>query len=87
MNSSATVLVSVEHIACTSAGNNLPVGLEGKLGRASGPQVPVTTSNATVSLTIDGFHSHWQVKTVHKANIVKVWISKGKFGKCRWGLS
>lgn len=59
MNSSATVFVGVEHIACTPTPNNLPVGLEGELGGASGPQVPVTTSNATVSHTIEGFHSHW----------------------------
>jgi len=78
--SSTTVFVGVESITCAPASNDLPVGLNSQSGRAILSEVPITTRNATISLAINRRNYYRQIKSIDKANIVEINITKSELG-------
>lgn len=80
----ATVLVRIEHVAGASTSNDAATRFNSQLFRTIRPQVSITSGPATIPLAIHGFNAHRQVKSIDKANIVKIRCCKGKFSKgCR----
>lgn len=76
---SATILIFVKYIASTPTRDDLPVGFQGQLRRAVGPQIGVTSGGAAVPFAAERLHDDRQVEAVDEADVIVVDISQGKF--------
>ena len=80
---STTILVGVEHIACTPTRHRLCAGLDGELLRAALSQVGVATGHCTVSDSIKGLDDEREVEAVDEADVVEIQGGEGELRQCR----